>query len=183
MSKKEQKAFAQQLKFEPSTFSSQHKIGFIDFSPTKQEYELMKEDWTDEISQKCFSGNKTYEDYKLFKDESIRNYFDHHCEGLFEKRDHFKGYITDYIMDLVLQIWHYLFNVISPDTLCMNSMAPNLFVTTNKTAIKSAFNSIRRLTNGKLFEGIDIFLVPILNNFYYHPCVMNLAKNEGYVID
>ena len=87
-------------------------------------------------------------------------------------------------MDHVLQIWHYLFNVISLDILCMNSMVPNLFATTNVTAIKSAVNSIRRLTNDTLFEGIDMFLVPVCDNFYdYLLCVMNMAKIEGYVID
>ena len=65
----------------------------------------------------------------------------------------------------------------------MNSMVPNLFVTTNKTAIKSDVNSILRLINDKLFEGIDMFLVPVLNYFHYKLCVINLAKNEGYVID
>ena len=65
----------------------------------------------------------------------------------------------------------------------MNSMVPNFFLTTNNTAIKSALNSIHRLTNDELFEGIDMFLVPILNSEHYYLCVINLAKNEGYVID
>ena len=90
---------------------------------------------------------------------------------------------SDFIMDHVLQIWHHLFHVISPDTFCMSSMVPNLFVTTNNTAIKSAVNSIRRLTNDKLFEGIDMFLVPILKSGHYYLYAINLAKNEGYVID
>ena len=50
MSNKEQKAFSQQMKFKPSMSFSQHKIGNITFSPTKQEYELVKEDWADEKS-------------------------------------------------------------------------------------------------------------------------------------
>ena len=59
----------------------------------------------------------------------------------------------------------------------------NLFVTTNNTVIKSAVNSIRGLTNDKFFEGIDMFLVSVLNNVHYYLCVIILAKNEGYVID
>ena len=42
--------------------SSQHKKGNIDFLPTKEEYELVKEDWADKISQNCFSGNEIYKD-------------------------------------------------------------------------------------------------------------------------
>ena len=102
---------------------------------------------------------------------------------MWKKKKNFNNWISDYIMDHVLQIWHHLFHAISPEILCMNSMVPNLFVTTNNTAIKSAVNSIHRLTNGKLFEGIDMFLVPICNNSHYFLCVINLAKNEGYVID
>ena len=45
---------------------------------------------------------------------------------------------------------------------------PNLFVATNNTAIKSAVISICRLTNEELFEGIDMFLVPILNSAHYY---------------
>ena len=62
MSEEEKKAFMQQVNFEPSKSFSQHKIGYIEFLPTKQEYELVKEDWADEKSLKCFSGNETYED-------------------------------------------------------------------------------------------------------------------------
>ena len=67
--------------------------------------------------------------------------------------------------------------------LCMNSMVPSLFITTNVTAIKSVVNSISRLTNGELFEGINMFLVLIYDNKHYYLCVMNLAKNEGNKID
>ena len=65
----------------------------------------------------------------------------------------------------------------------MNLMVLNLFVTTNVTAIKSAVNSIRRLTNGNLFEGISMFLVPICDQFHYYLWELNLAKNERYIID
>ena len=71
----------------------------------------------------------------------------------------------------------------TPDILCMKSMVPNLFETTNNTAIKSAVNSIRRLTNDKSFEGIDMLLVPIYHIRHYWLCVINFAKNDGYVID
>ena len=76
-----------------------------------------------------------------------------------------------------------LINTISPEILCMNSMVLNIFVTTNNTAIKSAINSIRRLTNEKVFEEIDMLLVPVLNHFHYYLYVISLAKNKGYVID
>ena len=65
----------------------------------------------------------------------------------------------------------------------MNSMVPNLFATTNNTAIKLALDSICWLTNDELFEGISIFLEPILNSGHYYLCEINLAKNEGYVLD
>ena len=61
---------------------SQHKIGYIDFLPTKQEYELVKEDWADEKSLNCFSGNEMDEDYEIFEDISLQGYFGHHFEGL-----------------------------------------------------------------------------------------------------
>ena len=86
-------------------------------------------------------------------------------------------------MDHVLQIWHHLFHVISQDMFCMNSMVPNLFVTANNTTIKSAVNSIRRQTNDKLFERINVLSVPILNSAHYYLCVINMAENEGYVIN
>ena len=66
MSMEEQKAFAQQMKFKHSISFSQHKIGNVDFLPTKQEYELIKEDWADEKLLKYFSGNEIYEDYGIF---------------------------------------------------------------------------------------------------------------------
>ena len=171
ISKEEQNAFAQQLKLKQSMSipSSQQKIGNIGFSPTRQEYKLVEEDWACELSLKCFSWKETYRDYEMFKDESLQGYFHHHFEGLFVKKKHFKEWISGYTMDYVLQILHYLLNVISPDILCMNSMVPNLFVTTNNTAIKSTGNSICRLSNDKLFEGIDMFLVPVLNHFLLLP--------------
>ena len=184
MNEEEQSKFPKECIYEllMSTPYSQHEIGYIEFLPTKQEYELIKEDWEDEKSHKCFSENQIRKDHEIFEDESIRYYFNHHYQKLFRKRN-FKEWIRDYVMDHVLQIWHHLFHLISPDILCMNSMVPNLFVTTNNTAIKSAVNSIRRLTNDKLFEGIDMFLVPILHGAHYYLCVINMAENEGYVIN
>ena len=76
-------------------------------------------------------GNDTYKDHEIVQDESIKHYFDHHFEGLFRKKEIFKEWISNYILDHVLQIWHHLFHTISPYMLCMNSMVPNLFITTN----------------------------------------------------
>ena len=47
MSEVEQRSFSQQSMLTPS---SQYKIGYIEFLPTKQEYELVKENCVDEIS-------------------------------------------------------------------------------------------------------------------------------------
>ena len=70
-SEEEQRAFSQQWKFKQSmlTSYSQHKIGHIEFSPAKQEYESVKEDQMYEISQKCFSGNETHKDHEILQDE------------------------------------------------------------------------------------------------------------------
>ena len=183
MSEEEKKAFVKSCKNKQQDMS-RHKLGFIQFLPIKQEYEFIKEDWADEMSQRFFSENTTSEDHEIFEDRSISAYSSHHYAELWgSKKQKFHGWISDYIVDHVLQIWHHLFHEISPEILCMNSMVPNLFVTTDKTAIKSAINSIRRLTNDKLFEGIDMFLVPICHGMHYYLCVINLAKNEGYVID
>ena len=71
------------MKFKQSMSCSQHKIGNFAILPTRQEYKLVKEDWADEKLLKYFSGNETYEDYKIFEDESLQGDFGHNFEGLF----------------------------------------------------------------------------------------------------
>ena len=71
MSRKEVETFAEQWIYKKLTPSSQHKIGYFEFLPTKQEYELVKDDCADEISQRFFSNDQTDEDYEIFEDESI----------------------------------------------------------------------------------------------------------------
>ena len=65
----------------------------------------------------------------------------------------------------------------------MNLMVPSLFVTSDVASITSVVNSIHRLTNGLLFKGINMILMPICNHGHYFLCVIDLAKNEGYIID
>ena len=48
---------------------------------------------------------------KYLRMKTLQGNFDHHFEGLFEKKNHFKEWISDYIMDHVLQIWPYLFTL------------------------------------------------------------------------
>ena len=87
MSKEEEKVFEQLMSKPYSQHNySQHKIGYIEVLPTKQEYELVKEEWADKISQRCFSGNDTYKDHEIFQDESIKYFFYHHFKDCLEKR-------------------------------------------------------------------------------------------------
>ena len=65
----------------------------------------------------------------------------------------------------------------------MNSMVANLFVSMDVIAIKSAVNSIHRLTNGQLFKGIDIFLASTCNHGHYFLYVVNLAKSDTKLMD
>ena len=62
MGEEKEKALNQSM----SKSNSLHKISNIDFLPTKQEYEFVKEDWANEISQLFFSGNETRKDHKIF---------------------------------------------------------------------------------------------------------------------
>ena len=82
MSKEEERAFVVQIKQIKHKDSNpmletpylQHKLGLIDFLPTKQEYEFVKEDWADEMSLRFFSGKTISEDHEIFKDKSLKSY-------------------------------------------------------------------------------------------------------------
>ena len=105
-------------------------------------------------------------------------------DGLFneEKIKDFHLKINDYIMDSVLKVWQYLFQEIAPEILCLSSLVPNLFLN-KEVSMKSVVNSLHCLTNGQYFKGIEMFLVPICEGDHYYLCVINIAKNEAYVID
>ena len=72
-------------------------------------------------------------------------------------------------------------------TLTFNSLHEfkvlNLFMTKDTVSIQTTITSLHRLTKGKLFKGIDMFLCPICDGNHYYLLVINLAKNEGYIID
>ena len=65
----------------------------------------------------------------------------------------------------------------------MSSQVPNLFITKKTVSIKPTIASLHKLTKGMFFKGIDIFLCPICQYEHYYLVIINLAKNEGYVID
>ena len=68
-SEEEQRVFSQQWIYKQSMLTPySHKIGNIDFLPTKQECELVEEDRANEISKKKFTGNETYKDQEIFQD-------------------------------------------------------------------------------------------------------------------
>ena len=46
--------------------NSHHKIGYIEFLPIKQEYELVKKDWKNERSQRFFLENQTDEEFNIY---------------------------------------------------------------------------------------------------------------------
>ena len=84
--------------------------------------------WANKLSQLFFFGKKNQ--MKSTKYFTMKYCLNHHCTGLWRKRDNFKKYISDYLINHVLLIWHLLFNEISSDILCMNSIVPN-FVCNN----------------------------------------------------
>ena len=96
---------------------------------------------------------------------------------------YFHTLLNDYVMDHILKIWAHLFHQHSPSILCMNSKVPNLFITQENVSIQTTITSLSRLTNGKFFKGINMFLAPICANNHYYLVVINLTRNEGYVID
>ena len=65
----------------------------------------------------------------------------------------------------------------------MNSNVLNLFITQENVSIQTTITSLSRLTNGKFFKGICMFLASICAYLHFYLVVINYTKNEGYVID
>ena len=86
-------------------------------------------------------------------------------------------------MDHILKIWAHLFYQHSLSILCINSKVPNLFITQENVSIQTTITSLSRLTNGKFFKGINMFLAPICAHGHYYLVVINFTRNEGYIID
>ena len=86
-------------------------------------------------------------------------------------------------MDHVLKMWAHLFHEQFPSILCMNSKVLNLFITQDNMSIHTVITHLSRLSNEKFFKGINMFLAPICAHHHYCFVVINLTKNEGYVID
>ena len=95
----------------------------------------------------------------------------------------FHTLLDDYVVDHVLKIGAHLFYQHSPSILYINSKVPNQFITQDNVSIQTTITSLSRLTNGKFFICINMFLAPICAQGHYYLVVINFTKNEGYVID
>ena len=147
------------------------------------DYYLIKEDWGDEYSRQWFK-NTNNNLAILRKSQVTPNGVEHwDFASLSDNHSYFHNLLNDYIVDHMLKIWDHLFHEHSPSILCMNSTVPNLFMTKDTVSIQTTITSLHRLTKGKLFKGIDMFLYPICDGHHYYLRVINLAKIEGYVID
>ena len=165
------------------------KITFVVFSVVRRNYILRKEDWGNDESTSLFDAYEQNENH-MFSDADISmksklsrggEYWS--IDYFVQNQLYFHSLLNDYVVDHVLKIWAHLFNKHSPSILCMNSKVPNLFITQDNVSIQTTITSLSRLTNGKFFKGINMFLVPICDKLHYYLVVINFTKNEGYVID
>ena len=159
------------------------KMTFDVCSEKLSNYYLIEEDRDDEYSRQWFKNmNNTLG--LLRKSQVTSNGVEHwDFASLSDNHSYFHNLLNDYIVDHMLKIWDHLFHKHSPSILCMNSKVPNLFMTKDTVSIQTTITSLHRLSKGKLFKGIDMFLCPICDGNHYYLLVINLAKNEGYVID
>ena len=111
----------------------------------------------------------------------------HQFFKLLPEIDNFGVYIKNYIMDWVLCVWQVFFQKIAPDNLYTRSLVQNLclYYQQNKkqeASLKLIVNILHRLTNGKYFKGVDLFLGPIWTKAQYLLYIINIARNKAYVI-
>ena len=156
-------------------FSEQDKL---EFSEIVRDYKLIEDDWGNYFSSQWFHNKNQEIQIKTKHGIQYWEYSD-------LKESHFfiHKLLNDHDVDHILKIWNHLFHKHSPSILCMSSQVPNLFITEDTVNIQSTIASLHKLTKGMFFKGIDIFLCPICQYEHYYLVIINLAKNEGYVID
>jgi len=139
---------------------------------------LIEDDWGNDFSSQWFDKKDLEIQIKTKHGVQYWEYSD-----LNNSHDSIHNMLNDHVVDHILKIWNHLFHKHSPSILCMNSIVPNLFMTGQTVSIKSTILSLHKLTEGMFFKGIDMFLCPICQGIHYYLVIINLAKNEGYVID